>query len=182
MPWVVFDPVDRDYLCQEQKDRGGELWDPDVRKATRFDTDTQAQAAFDDIDVDDCLPHIHPRFVDLPPPEPPRKRWEEMTFDEKMAQVEEDFTTSIAEKIERRFTQVEPSVIMGQRFKKLLSCGYAVKNQVHDEYLVERSDGKPMTQEDWDEVTKILKPTPIRPVSAPAIQNIRPKGKDYGRF
>lgn len=153
MPWVVFDPVENDYLCEEQRGEGGELWDPDIEKATQYETAEKARAVFEEIDVEKCLPHIHPLYVEQRGS--PRKRWEDMTFAEKMAKVDDDFHTAVADRVERRLVNADP-LDTKERYARLIRAGFVVTNQVHDEYHVERKDKKPMTEADWHTVTSIM--------------------------
>lgn len=147
MPWVVYDPKEKDYLCQEQYEQGGELWDTDRSKATTFLTEEEAQMAFDDIDVDECLSYVGPLWIE--PPEPPRKRWEDMTFDEKMRQVEEDFEMTVAKRVQGKILRVSPTgrrepegpalqnIPLRGGFVQRLSKQLRPAMVVHDEVLID---------------------------------------------
>ncbi len=106
MPWYVYDPKDKDYLCEEEFKRGKELWQADPRNASTYATYEKAAEAFADIDIEEILPHIRPVWIEDPLVQgPPRKKWEEMTFTEKMAQIEEDFENKLAGEMQGTLTR-----------------------------------------------------------------------------
>ena len=167
MPWVIYDPKDKDYLCVEQGDADGELWDTDRAKATRYLTEEEAQWAFDEIDVEEWLTHIGPLYIEDDPP-PPKKRWEDMTFAERMAQVDEDFENTVASRVHQkmmavkletetvtgRTTSSQPSIqniplrpgarqLYDQIREMVKDKNIKVVSRIHDEVIVEVDDKRP---------------------------------------
>jgi hypothetical protein len=147
MPWVVYDPDDGTYLCQEEHGNGAPddlsdgLWQKDVTKATGFDTFAGAASAFAEIDVEEWLPHIRPIWVERPPPASVRRPWNELTFAEKMEQIEEDFNESIAQRVQRTMMEVTPEV-------SLLDGAFI--------------DDRPKNVRAWSETGRLIGSTPSR--------------------
>lgn len=106
MPWIIYDPDDETYLSEELYGKGATddlsdgLWQKDEKHATRFDTEQEALKAIEEIDVEDILLQIVPLWRDTPLPAS-SKRWEDMTFAEKMAQIEDDADTVHAARVQR---------------------------------------------------------------------------------
>lgn len=108
MPWVIYDCKDNTYLCQEAHGSGADddlsngLWQENVQSATTFVTATAAAKSFAKIDVEDWLPHIVPIWVELGPPERPRRPWNALTMDEKIKQLEADLEDTLAARVQRQ--------------------------------------------------------------------------------